>query len=98
MVILCIGDVFAAPGREVVARLLPELIRRHRIDFVIANGENLAHGAGITPATAQVLFAAGVDVITGGNHTWDRTEGWELIRTEPRVLRPANDSGESGGR
>jgi methylenetetrahydrofolate dehydrogenase (NADP+)/methenyltetrahydrofolate cyclohydrolase len=98
MVILCIGDVFAAPGREVVARLLPELIRRHRIDFVVANGENLAHGAGITPSTAEKLFAAGVDVITGGNHTWDRSEGWELIRTDPRVLRPANYPADAGGR
>jgi 2',3'-cyclic-nucleotide 2'-phosphodiesterase len=98
MNLLCIGDVFGSAGRDVVARVLPGLLRRHAIDFVIANGENVAHGAGITPGTAGQLFAAGVDVITGGNHTGDRSEGQALIAADPRVLRPANYPPGSPGR
>lgn len=98
MNLLCIGDVFGSAGRDVVARVLPGLVRRYAIDFVIANGENVAHGAGITPATAGQLFAAGVDVITGGNHTWDRSEGQALLATDRRVLRPANYPPGSPGR
>jgi metallophosphoesterase (TIGR00282 family) len=97
MVILCIGDVIGSAGRDALARVLPDLVRRHSIDFVIANGENLAHGVGITPSTAEALFACGVDVITGGNHTWDRREADELLRTNPRVLRPANYPATNSG-
>src|SRR5262249_38161825 len=98
MTFLCIGDVIGSAGREALARVLPALVRRHSIDFVVANGENLAHGAGITPATAEALLASGVDVITGGNHTWDRREADELLRTHPRVLRPANYPSSAPGR
>lgn len=98
MIVLCIGDVFGSAGRDALARTLPGLIRSHRVDFVVANGENLAHGAGITPSTAEALFAAGVDVITGGNHTWDRREGEELVRTHAAVLRPANYPSSVSGR
>ena len=98
MILLAIGDVMGAAGRDALARALPGLIRRHGVDFVVANGENVAHGAGITPLTAEALFAAGVDVITGGNHTWDRGEADELLRTNPRVLRPANYPPSASGR
>ena len=69
---------------------LPLLRREHRIDLVIANGENSAHGAGLTSATAHVLFEAGVDVITGGNHIFQRKEALAYLDREPRVLRPLN--------
>jgi hypothetical protein len=98
MILLCIGDVFGSAGRTTLTRALPGLIDRYAVDFVIANGENAAHGAGITPSTVEALFAAGVDVITGGNHIWDRPEGAALIAGEPRVLRPANYPASAPGR
>ena len=78
------------PGRRAVRQLLPLLRQRHRIDTVIANGENSAGGAGITPGTAQELFASGVDVITSGDHLWDQKEVTVLLSGEGRFLRPAN--------
>ncbi len=78
------------PGRRAVRQLLPLLRLRHRIDTVIANGENSAGGAGITPGTAQELFASGVDVITSGDHLWDQKEVTVLLGGEGRFLRPAN--------
>src|SRR5262245_37408688 len=98
MILFAIGDVMGSAGRDALARALPGIVRRHHVDFVIANGENVAHGAGITPQTAEALFAAGVDVITGGNHTWDRVEAEELLRTHARVLRPANYPPSASGR
>jgi 2',3'-cyclic-nucleotide 2'-phosphodiesterase len=88
--ILFIGDVVGAPGRKAVAQLVPKLRTEHGIHFVIANGENSAGGSGITPATAAELFAAGVDVITSGDHLWDQKEVTILLETEPRFLRPGN--------
>jgi len=88
--ILFIGDVVGAPGRNAVARLVPKLRAPHAIDFIIANGENSAGGAGITPATAEELFSAGVDAITTGDHLWDQKEVMTLIDSEPRFLRPCN--------
>ena len=79
-----------APGRKAVADLLPALRTRHQIHFVIANGENSAGGAGITPATAGELFSAGVDAITSGDHLWDQKEVTALLESEPRFLRPGN--------
>ena len=90
MNILFIGDVVGAPGRKAVAQLVPRLRVEHAIHFVIANGENSAGGAGITPATASELFAAGVDAITTGDHLWDQKEVMALLETEPRFLRPRN--------
>ena len=98
MILFAIGDVMGSAGRDAVARALPGIIRRHGVDFVLANGENLAHGAGITASTAAALYAAGVDVITGGNHTWDRAEADELLRADPRILRPANYPPSYSGR
>jgi len=88
--ILFIGDVVGRPGRRLLVESLPSLIEDLSCDVVVANGENAAGGAGITEQTADEIFRAGVDVITTGNHVWDRREVEEYIRTEPRLLRPLN--------
>ena len=88
--ILCIGDIVGRPGRDVLVKLLPGLKEQHRIDVVIANGENSAGGSGITPKQSKEIFAAGVDVITLGDHVWDRPEVNELLATQEQVIRPAN--------
>lgn len=90
MRLLFIGDVVGRPGREAVRVLLPRLRADLGVDFVVANGENSAAGAGITAKTAAELFAAGVDVITTGDHVWDQKEVVQLLDQEPRVLRPIN--------
>jgi metallophosphoesterase (TIGR00282 family) len=90
MKILVIGDVMGDPGRRVLRAALPALRERHQPDLVIANAENIAGGAGITPSAAQELFEAGVDVLTNGNHAWDRREVIDYIAREPRLLRPHN--------
>ena len=72
MQILFIGDIMGRPGREAVAKILPEWREKYRPDLVVANGENLAHGSGVTKKTAEEMFSAGVDVITSGNHFLDR--------------------------
>ncbi|OGI40484.1 MAG: metallophosphoesterase [Candidatus Muproteobacteria bacterium RBG_16_62_13] len=90
MKILVIGDVMGGPGRRVLCATLPVLRERHQPDLVIANAENIAGGAGITPATAQELLDAGVDVLTNGNHAWDKSEVIDYIAREPRLLRPHN--------
>jgi 2',3'-cyclic-nucleotide 2'-phosphodiesterase len=88
--ILFFGDVVGKPGREVLLRRLQPLRREHRADLVIVNGENAAAGAGITPLICQEMFAAGVDLITLGNHTWDKREIATYIDEESRLLRPVN--------
>jgi metallophosphoesterase (TIGR00282 family) len=88
--ILFIADVIGSPGREVVRALLPELKRRHRIGLTICNGENAAGGFGLTRDSATELINAGVDVLTGGNHLWDRRESIGYLADEPRLVRPAN--------
>ena len=90
MKVLCIGDIMGEPGRRVAARVVPRLIAQRQIDAVIANGENVAGGFGITPELAEELFETGVSVITTGNHAWDKKEAVEYFSREPRVLRPAN--------
>jgi len=85
-----IGDVIGKPGRLAVEQVLPALRDERGIDFVTANGENLAGGMGLTPSTAEALFAAGVDVITSGNHIWDKKEIYPFLDTSDRVLRPLN--------
>jgi hypothetical protein len=90
MRILFLGDVIAQPGLDAVQSLLPSLRREHEIDLVIANGENVASGLGLTVANAQALFAAGVDVITSGNHIWDRPEILDFMEEGQPVLRPLN--------
>ncbi len=90
MRILCIGDIIGKPGRRAAAALLPDLRDELRVDAVIANGENAAGGRGLTVNTAKEIFAAGVDVITSGNHIWDQAEIIPFLEGDPRVLRPAN--------
>jgi metallophosphoesterase (TIGR00282 family) len=90
MRILFIGDIVGEPGRRAVERLVPKMKKRDGIDFVVANGENVAGGSGITPALAEELLDAGVDVITTGDHIWKRKEIVEEIESQDRLLRPAN--------
>ncbi len=90
MNILLIGDIFGRPGRDLVRRGLRALERRYAIDFVVANAENAAGGFGITREIGDSLLAAGVDVMTSGNHVWDKKESLDYVATEPRLLRPAN--------
>lgn len=87
--LLC-GDIVGRSGREVVIAHLPRLRRDLALDFVVANGENAAHGFGITDTICAELYAAGVDVITTGNHVWDRREIIPYIGGDPRLLRPLN--------
>jgi len=89
MKVLFIGDIFARPGREMVARTLPRIFETEKPDFVAANAENAAGGKGLTPKTAYELFNAGVDVLTLGDHVWDRKEILEII-DDKRILRPLN--------
>ena len=98
MRVLFIGDVTGKPGRRIVAARLGPLRREHRIDVVIANGENAAGGMGLTADVAAELFAAGVDVLTGGNHVWKNRDAYELLDSDPRVLRPANYPAGAPGR
>jgi len=88
--VLMIGDIIGKPGRVAIEQLLPDLRDERGIDFVTANGENLAGGMGLTPSTAEALFAAGVDVVTSGNHIWDKREIYPFLDTSDRVLRPLN--------
>lgn len=97
MRILFIGDIFGRPGRTIVRERLPELVRAQAIDLVIANGENSAAGFGITPGLVDELFELNIDVITTGNHVWDKREIIEFFQMVDgnhsparRVLRPAN--------
>ena len=85
-----VADIVGSPGRKAMRVLLPKLRARCRIDMVIANGENAAGGSGITPETASEIFAAGVDIITSGDHLWDQKEVNDLLLKEPRFLRPIN--------
>ena len=88
--VLMVGDVIGKPGRVAVEQTLPGLRDERGIDFVTANGENLAGGMGLTVSTAEALFAAGVDVITSGNHIWDKKEIYPFLERSERVLRPLN--------
>ncbi len=90
MRILFIGDIVGAPGRRAVRELVPLLRIQHDIDLVIANGENAAGGAGITPETATEIYEAQVDIITTGDHLWDQRTVTQLLQKEPRFLRPLN--------
>ena len=87
--LLFIGDIVGQPGRRAVAELVPALRTEHGIDFVVANGENSAGGSGITPKTAEEIFAAGIDVITSGDHLWDQKEVVELLDGETLGRRSA---------
>ena len=90
MNILCIGDVVGSVGSEFLRARLPALRKWKAVDLVIANGENAADGNGVTPASVQYLLDSGVDVLTGGNHSFRRREALETYETCPVLLRPAN--------
>ncbi len=90
MNILCLGDIVGRPGREALARLLPGIKKEHTINFVIVNGENSAGGSGIMPKHADEIFAAGVDAITLGDHTWDKKEIYPYLEASKQIVRPAN--------
>src|SRR6476661_1707691 len=90
MRILFIGDVVGRTGREAVAVSLPKLREALRVDLAVVNAENASHGFGLAPDMAAALFTAGADVITLGNHAWDRKEIIPYIAETPRLLRPLN--------
>ena len=90
MRILFVGDIVGAPGRRALESLLPGLREHHEPDFVVANGENVAGGVGITEKTAGQIYRAGVDAITLGNHVWKHSEVYDYLDREPRIVRPAN--------
>src|SRR5674476_596118 len=86
MWVLFLGDVVGKPGRKAVAEFLSRLRGVRDVDLVIANGENAASGMGLTDAVVRELFESGVDVLTGGNHVWDKKEGIPLVRAGERIL------------
>jgi metallophosphoesterase (TIGR00282 family) len=90
MNVLMVGDVFGDPGRAALQKLLPQLKEEYRIDFTVVNVENAASGFGVTPAMARAFLGQGVDVMTSGNHIWDRKEIVEYVTRENLLLRPAN--------
>ena len=90
MKLLFIGDIVGRVGRDLIRRHVRALASTHGVDLVIANGENAAGGAGITRENANDILGSGVDVITSGNHVWDKRETLDFIGQEPRLLRPAN--------
>jgi len=90
MKILMIGDVVAKPGRLAVLERIQDLREQHQIDLAIMNAENLAGGFSVTPSLCEQLFATGIDVMTSGNHIFDKKEAIDYIRKQPRLVRPAN--------
>src|SRR5712692_10884179 len=90
LTILCVGDVFGEPGRRAVQVLLPKLRKQHDVDLAIVNVENSAGGFGVTPQMARAFLEQGVDVMTSGNHIWDKKEIVEHIAKDNLLLRPAN--------
>jgi metallophosphoesterase (TIGR00282 family) len=95
---MVIGDIIGKPGRLAVRNSLGDLRRELDLDLVIANGENLAAGAGLTPSLAEELLSSGVDVITSGNHIWDKREVYEYLDSGRPVLRPMNYPDDAPGR
>ncbi len=90
LTIICVGDVFGEPGRRAVQMLLPKLKKQHEADLAVVNVENSASGFGVTPLIARTFLEQGVDVMTSGNHIWDKKEIIEYIGKENLLLRPAN--------
>ena len=90
--ILFIGDVVGRPGRRALRELLPQLREEEHPDFVIVNAENSAGGFGFNRRSVAALFEAGADVLTAGNHTWDKAEAFEVVEEDSRVLRPENSA------
>ncbi|MDK1032814.1 MAG: TIGR00282 family metallophosphoesterase, partial [Planctomycetia bacterium] len=95
--VFLVGDIVGHPGRKILTDLLGPFREKHDVDFCVANAENASGGSGLTPANAREIFAAGVDVITMGDHVWKRKEIIPFIETEPRLLRPYNYSPLAAG-
>jgi len=90
MKLLLIGDVVGKPGRAALLDRLQDIKEQHAIDFTVMNAENVAGGFSITPAIGELLFSSGIDVMTSGNHIFDKHEVIDYIKMQPRLLRPAN--------
>ncbi len=90
MKVLFVGDIYGNPGKLVASKCIPRFISEENVDFCIVNGENAAGGFGLTQNIAHKYFQYGVDIITSGNHIWDRREAYELLQKSDRILRPAN--------
>lgn len=88
--ILFIGDVVGKPGMDITTMWLPSLIKKYKADLVIVNAENASDGKGCTETEGKILFNLGAHVLTGGNHTWDKHQSQEYLKTDKRVLRPLN--------
>ncbi len=97
MNLLFIGDIFASPGRGIVARHLSRIVDENEIDLTIANAENAAGGFGVTPLITEELLSLGLDVLTSGNHIWDKKEIYEYFPRQSKLLRPANYSDDLPG-
>ncbi|MBP2630711.1 MAG: hypothetical protein H6Q70_1339 [Firmicutes bacterium] len=93
-----IGDIYGKTGRQAVTQYIPILKTKYQLDMVVANGENSAGGVGITKKVLDEIVAAGVDVVTSGNHIWDKKEIFQFIDQEPYLIRPANYPPETPGK
>ncbi len=98
MNVIIIGDIVGKPGRKILTATLKRLKEKHEAEFVIANVENAAEGAGVVPKVGDEILAAGVDVMTSGNHIFDKKEVIPYIENQPRLLRPANYAPDAPGR
>ena len=98
MRLLLIGDIVGKPGRQIAVRAVPGLRVEQELDLVVANAENVAGGSGLTPAIYYELIAAGIDCITMGDHIYRRREIYSVLKTEPRIVRPANYPSDAPGR
>jgi metallophosphoesterase (TIGR00282 family) len=96
--VIMVGDVVGDPGMDVLDALLPGLIREYSADFTVVNGENAAEGFGMTGDLLKRILAAGADVVTSGNHIWEKREFWAVMDGESRILRPANYPEPAAGR
>jgi metallophosphoesterase (TIGR00282 family) len=94
---IMIGDVVGEPGLLALEKQLPGLIRDRAVDFTVVNGENAADGFGMTQETLQRILQAGADVVTSGNHVWEKRDFWPFLDGEERVLRPGNYPGKNAG-
>ncbi len=90
MKFLFIGDIVGRAGRRAVRELMPDLVKEHNIDLVVANGENAAGGFGLNKKVAEELFEYGIDILTMGNHTWKNKGIFKFIDQEPKIVRPLN--------
>ena len=97
MRLLFVGDVIGKPGRGILTRLLPELVDKRRLDYVVVNVENAAGGFGVTAKIMAELAELPIDCFTSGNHIWDKKESVQALSDEPRLLRPANYPGDNPG-